>query len=259
MSKIIRPPVDLPPDTTLELTGAALKQGQEIRSTTYNYQARHAEGFDDVTDIFSEENPGVGFLTNINYVCGGGEYDRIGVTYENIVSNEYPVARYHKSSTIVPLALEKHPDYKTWWNHHVIRKSSEAAQGSYNANTWKAVTDGTKGQDFEHYQWHKATAAVPNGFEIVTECNKPGQTSYLVPTVEVIETVLSATEELALYHEADIGTLGAPANTMGEAEDWEKWLVYGGKVGRKGPWYVTTNTYRFLPGGWDTDLYEYSV
>lgn len=256
----IRVPVDIPDSSTLTLEGLTVKRGREIQQSTYSYNTRHAEGLDDLEGIFADSNGDAGIFTGATLKSGSaGQFDQIVVTYEDIVAASQPVQRFNKKTTVIPRALSYKEDdngkllYRTWWDNHIIKKTGTKEE--IDDDTWKEVEDGKPGEERKEFKWHKSTAPIGTAWEMHLKADKPGVTSYVIPTTEVVETLLFKNSDgRGSWYGEDVGSLKAPEQTFGLDDDDSKWLVYGSSTQAQGPWFVTTNTYRFAEK-WDTDLY----
>jgi len=262
---LIRTPIDLPPDTGLKIQGMRIKRGVDIQQTIYKYHDDHAEGQDAMDYIFQGADSDSGFMTGVSVdTMANVRYDVVEVSYEDIISEEYPVKRYAQKGATTPRLLSYHDDYLTWWDNSIIYKTSDKAADTpetITLATWQAVTNGTIPNDKIYHKWLKATAAVPTGWEIWKsggddgKAKHAGKTSYLLPTVEVVETVLCKEESTAIDASVEPASRFAPDNTFGYPSANNLWMVFGSSITRQGPWYLTTNIYRYAAGGWEEDFY----
>jgi len=267
INRRIRVPVDLPDDESITLEGVTVKRGRDIQQSTYTFNSRHAEGvgtegvgsFGALDQVFADSEGDAGIFTGGTAKSGSsGMFDQIAVTYEDIISAEYPVKRYNKKTTVIPRDLSYKEDsqgellYRTWWNNHIIKKTGTTE--TITDATWKEVKDGTPGEAKTEFKWHKSTAPIGTAWEMHLKCDKPGVTSYLIPTSEVVETILFKEDDADDYYAAPVGEKQAPEKTFGLEDGDSHWLVYGSSTQAQGPWFVTTNTYRFAEK-WDNDLY----
>ena len=84
---------------------------------------------------------------------------------------------------------------------------------------------------------------------------KPGVTGYLKPSTTYSLTTISNSESFSESNLTDgVGETGLPSGvTSGTAANW---LKVGKAVTPVGDKYQTVETWQFLPGGWDPDIYN---
>ncbi len=200
--------------------------------------------------------------------------DKVLVTYEDLASKDLPLFRHLCRVATIPIPLERHPDYKCIWNHHVTTPTSTEFTTPLVYSEWAAVTDladkGTTGAPAESLEatiWAKANQALSKTAKIVKVTTqsfaaiKPGEQSFLVPAPEVTQIVYSRLDSTVETYIQSVGKLASPTNNFGlvldpEAKTSEGWLVMGTDVRRINDWYEITVQFKFFKYGWDTDLYE---
>jgi len=229
-----------------------------IKTTTWNWRCNRGTS-DSLVQQFVGERVDDGFYTKHQISRAAGDYETLSVTFEDLQAAELPVSRYQMRSSLQQTSIENNEDYYTYWNHHIIALNAESGTptGSKESLTgWYGITDGTPyAAEKDTFRWLKYSQAVPVGWKIVVGADKPGVNAFLVPISEVVEIIIFRNELSANTNSSFVGVLSAPANTFGRIDSNENWLITGSDIQKTNDWYIVTNTYQYLAGGWDTEIY----
>jgi len=229
-----------------------------IKSTTWTFRCNRGTA-DNLVQQFVGERTDDGFYTKHQISRQAGDYETLSITFEDIQAAELPVSRYQMRSSLQQTPIENSEDYYTFWNHDIIALNAEAGTPTGNKEAltgWYGITDATPyAAEKDTFRWLKYSQAVPVGWKIVVGCDKPGVNSFLVPISEVVETIIFRNELGASINSMFVGALSAPDQTFGRSDDNDKWLITGSDIQKVNDWFVVTNTYQYLAGGWDTDIY----
>ena len=269
------------------MAGEVAKELQSVQTTgdefvisnVVTWDCNRGTGDDLVKQYRGIRNPEYGFYKASTVVKGAGSgqarYDRVVITFEDLASKELPIIRGLFKGGTIPFPLERHPDYRCLWNHHVVQAVGEP-ETPLVYSQWEDIKDladtGATGDPAG--TWQKSNQALSKAVTIPTvagdkfNATKPGVQSFVDMTADVTQIVYtrdSADTDAAV---AIIGKRALPevryrfGLTPGDDRDGdpipvtEAWLVMSTDVKRVNDWYEINQTFRFARKGWDPDIYE---
>jgi hypothetical protein len=131
---------------------------------------------------------------------GGGDYDRISVTFHRLIEN--PTYLYDFKGPTKAFPLESHPSYKTYWNNRIVATNGAKQElTGAQLDAFQAITDGTvpdsAPSNTNWAKWQQGLASkaficdtlAGSGDWDVCEARKRGVNSYIYPTISVRETI----------------------------------------------------------------------
>lgn len=262
--------------------GINIQEDEFIRRTTVTWQTAKGRSDGFVATKKGERDPKFGFFksSDIKFGPGAGSvgYDMVTIVYEDLIAKELPVIRGIYNGSTVPLPLERHPDYRCIWNHHVVQDAAADPDPTLILSEWEALKDladkgATADTDWPG-SWVKSNQALSRKEEIVNNGTgkfnaiKPGVQSFVNPASEVTQIVYTRdTSDINAAVDAN-GKLVLPETafrfglTPGDDREGspipqsEAWLVTSTNVRRINDWYEITQQFKFAKYGWDTDIYE---
>ena len=158
------------------------------------------------------------------------------------------------------LAIEKHPDYRTHWNHDLLVREDAPAlnQAYWEGRTTTAIDEGLGNELYKKVTWAKEgeTITDADGFQwrVKASMLKPGVERYLIGGPVVVETRYFTGEVAAgTWAAQNIAKIGAPTQTFGISGG--AWLqLPESRVVPDGRRWQAERRFQWAEA-WDTDLY----
>ena len=232
-----------------------------IQTRNVTYQCDAFTGNEELKNFDTGRDPNHGYFVGSQLESGSQSigFDTLKITFQDLKPDNLPVLRFQKKSITSAVALEKNPNYLTWWNYHIIKKTGTSE--TIDDSIWKTETQLRIPQPLKvDHKWLKYGQKIDAGWEVHLQCDKPGVTSYIVPTTTVLETGYYKDQQAAIDASSATGFLEVPQQTFGlpgdVISDVDKWLVMSANLKQQNDWYITETVFQFLEGGWDTDIYS---
>jgi hypothetical protein len=159
---------------------------------------------------------------------------------------------YNMTASAIEKPLEKHPNYRTIWNHDLW----QANVSLINTFDHTAATNTLIPSAFQQYIKWSDSDAPPEGWHIAQVRTKPGVEAYLYPSPVVNATQYFDKRADASKLVRKIGSLMAPGYCFGYSKDYTKWIVNSSGMAKQGKFWTVTTEHMFASEGWDTDLYD---
>lgn len=183
---------------------------------------------------------------------------------------------FEKISGGMTLPIERHPDYKTIWNHHLWGKGEtddnddfsftvdssdlwndwytqsstdipEAQSGKFK---WREIDDQPESPDGDGNQWG-----------IFREATKPRVEEWVIYGPQIRETTWFSKYQDAVdfSYGRERGIRRVPYRTFGFSSDDRLWLVMENPITPDGERWRVETLYQFSIDGWDTDVYKWKA
>ena len=153
--------------------------------------------------------------------------------------------------SLLSMALEQHPKYKTNWNHYLFCKDSQTKP-----SFWYTAKDSSlSSSDKDKYKWGTRLSDRPDGWYII---EKTKQADYFViPTYVLEETArYRSFQEAAKAIGDKVGRRVSPETRI-SVKSGRDWLCEDARIQYDGKNWIGTLTYTLSgEGGWDSDLYD---
>ncbi len=158
---------------------------------------------------------------------------------------------YNLSASTIEKPLEKHPNYRTIWNHDLWQKNVSLI-GSFD---YASATTTLIPPDWREYIKWSDSDAPPDNWHIAQVRTKPGVEAYLYPSPVVHATQYFKKRSDAERKVQKIGMLLAPGYCFGYGNDNKKWIVNNSGMVKQGRLWTVQTDHMYASEGWDGDLY----
>lgn len=160
-------------------------------------------------------------------------------------------ATYNLNASTIEKPLEKHPNYKTIWNHDLWQKlGSPAFVFPYQEYTNTLLPPIFR----EWVKWSDGDAP-PEGWYIAAARTKPGVEAYIYPSPVVSVTRYYKKREKAAIDVRRIASLQAPGFCFGYSQERINWIISSSGMSRQGRLWTVTTEHMYASEGWDIELY----
>lgn len=185
-------------------------------------------------------------LYSVELIYGPAEHDEGGGTS---IRGRGERAIYEYTTEDIDVPLKQHENYRTEWNHVLLRKNGVDISGG----DWSAATD-LQIPDYlaDSFKWARPGDQVPDGWHVARPETKPGVESFRRGVAVVTVTKRAATRRKFEKESKTDYTRQTPPMTFGLAGEW---LRGGSRIYSEGKVWVMvvqyTNSLRI-----DPDLYD---